>query len=531
MQQELQDQSEDTPVPLETLRPSIRVFVANNNDPTIRAKLLLFNLRILMSNNARESHKTGALLSMFSLPAAAMRNHIKLAMRSPEANIEIVEINGFEGRTFQIIPDARSTLSRAEVLAYAALAEDMPDTLNRGTPFINADIEDMSYDETEAFLDLCYSVLMQAWIVTCKCMTAPDQPPVSIDKRLAKYQQQGRINPRYILQPEARRLIQNAIRRSMVVRHFLTSELQMAQSKSLFANRYYAMVGDIGKYIEHSGMGGFFLTLKYGLGTRWPTLALAAFSGELAKLKALMIHYQNLGPAARYMALLESPQLMSFAPAEYPLMYSYAMGIGTVLDANMKNYAFGRSYLNPQYFQLGVETARKQQGAVDNRTAEDLGMTPADKAELTATLAKLTLGKHAAGRQPLLDPFAGADGGAAGGAVGGATGFNYSPPVGRRYNDYESDEGGDLDDDYDQDYRESSAARDQDEEPTRRGGSHFDFTVPQREPGMSDEDYQAAMSQYIETVQQHYKEAQEGAEDGGLSEYTSQQDAAGDFDS
>ncbi|KAA5737797.1 hypothetical protein F3G24_28480, partial [Klebsiella pneumoniae] len=115
----------------------------------------------------------------------------------------------------------------------------------------------------ETFLDMCYSVLMQAWIVTCKCMTAPDQPAASIEKRLQKYRQQGRINPKYLLQPEARRIIQNVIRKGMVVRHFLTFELQLARAQSLVSNRYYAMVGDVGKYIENCGMGGFFLTLKY----------------------------------------------------------------------------------------------------------------------------------------------------------------------------------------------------------------------------------------------------------------------------
>ncbi|CAA45570.1 nucleocapsid [Orthorubulavirus simiae] len=530
IQQELQDHEEDTPVPLETIRPLIRVFVVNSNDPALRAQLLLFNLRIIMSNTARESHKTGALLSMFSLPAAAMGNHLKLATRSPEASIDRVEITGFEGRSFRVVPDARSTMSRAEVLAYEAIAEDIPDTLNHKTPFVNADVEQGDYDETEGFLELCYSVLMQAWIVTCKCMTAPDQPPISIEKRMAKYQQQGRINPRFILQPEARRIIQNAIRKAMVVRHFLTYELQMAQSKTLLANRYYAMVGDVGKYIEHSGMGGFFCTLKYGLGTRWPTLALAAFSGELQKLKALMLHYQSLGPMAKYMALLESPKLMDFAPAEYPLMYSYAMGIGTVIDTNMRNYAYGRSYLNPQYFQLGVETARKQQGAVDHRTAEDLGMSQADKVELAATLAKLTIGQGGRGRQPLDDPFAGAAGDYQGAAAGGAQGFDYASRRVRKYNDYESDEEAGMDDDYEQEAREGRGYDDDDARQGIGGQSGFDFSVPQRAPGMSDEEFQAQMTKYIQHVQQHYQEAQEGAEDGGYNQTTDDQGAGGDFD-
>lgn len=484
-----------------------------------------------MSNTARPAHRTGALLSMFSLPAAAMGNHLKLAAKSPEASIEKIEIDGFEGSSFRVVPNPRSPMSRAEVLAYEALALDIPDTLNYGTPFVNGDVERETYDETESFLDLCYSVLIQAWIVTCKCMTAPDQPPVSVEKRMAKYQQQGRINPKYILQPEARRLIQNAIRQAMVVRQFLAFELQLARSQSLLANRYYAMVGDIGKYIENSGMGGFFLTLKFGLGTRWPTLALAAFSGELQKLKALMLHYQALGDGARYMALLESPKMMDFAPAEYPLIFSYAMGIGTVIDANMRNYAYGRPYLNPQYFQLGVETARRQQGAVDNQTAADLGMTKEEKSALADTLAKLNLGKRAGDRQPVIDPFASDV------PVAGATSI---PPVQPSYYmapplDEESDE-------EDQTipfplsaqaiaqyYGEPSAGPGSAAVPDSRTQSGP--TLPTRQPGMSEADYARAMNQYVRDITGHYSAPAEPT--GDTSAPPQESDGAGlvDLDS
>nr|WHA31494.1 nucleoprotein [Human orthorubulavirus 2] len=531
IQQELQEQSDDTPVPLETIKPTIRVFVINNNDPVVRSRLLFFNLRIIMSNTAREGHRAGALLSLLSLPSAAMSNHIKLAMHSPEASIDRVEITGFENNSFRVIPDARSTMSRGEVLAFEALAEDIPDTLNHQTPFVNNDVEDDIFDETEKFLDVCYSVLMQAWIVTCKCMTAPDQPPVSVAKRMAKYQQQGRINARYVLQPEAQRLIQNAIRKSMVVRHFMTYELQLSQSRSLLANRYYAMVGDIGKYIEHSGMGGFFLTLKYGLGTRWPTLALAAFSGELQKLKALMLHYQSLGPMAKYMALLESPKLMDFVPSEYPLVYSYAMGIGTVLDTNMRNYAYGRSYLNPQYFQLGVETARKQQGAVDNRTAEDLGMTAADKADLTATISKLSLSQLPRGRQPISDPFAGANDREMGGQANDTPVYNFNPINTRRYDNYDSDGEDRIDNDQDQAIRENRGEPGQPNNQTSDNQQRFNPPIPQRTSGMSSEEFQHSMNQYIRAMHEQYR----GSQDDDANDATDGNDISlelvGDFDS
>nr|QOJ55628.1 nucleocapsid protein [Mumps virus genotype G]QOJ55635.1 nucleocapsid protein [Mumps virus genotype G]QOJ55999.1 nucleocapsid protein [Mumps virus genotype G] len=405
IEQELQDRGEEGSIPPETLKSAVKVFVINTPNPTTRYQMLNFCLRIICSQNARASHRVGALITLFSLPSAGMQNHIRLADRSPEAQIERCEIDGFEPGTYRLIPNARANLTANEIAAYALLADDLPPTINNGTPYVHADVEGQPCDEIEQFLDRCYSVLIQAWVMVCKCMTAYDQPAGSADRRFAKYQQQGRLEARYMLQPEAQRLIQTAIRKSLVVRQYLTFELQLARRQGLLSNRYYAMVGDIGKYIENSGLTAFFLTLKYALGTKWSPLSLAAFTGELTKLRSLMMLYRDLGEQARYLALLEAPQIMDFAPGGYPLIFSYAMGVGTVLDVQMRNYTYARPFLNGYYFQIGVETARRQQGTVDNRVADDLGLTPEQRTEVTQLVDRLARGRGAGIPGGPVNPF------------------------------------------------------------------------------------------------------------------------------
>ncbi|AFX75103.1 nucleocapsid protein [Achimota virus 1] len=392
-------------LPPETLQTTIKVFILNTQNPQTRYQMLCFCLRIIASNSARTAQKYGAMLTVLSLPTAMMHNHMRIADRSPDSIIERIEIEGFEPGSYRLRPNARTPMTQGEIIAMENMADDLPDTIVNQTPFVNTATEDEICDEMEKFLNAVYSVLIQVWVMVCKCMTAFDQPTGSDARRLAKYQQQGRMDQKYVLQGEVRRLIQLCIRESLTIRQFLVNEMQTARRQGPITGKYYAMVGDVARYIENAGMGAFFMTVKFALGNRWPPLALAAFSGELVKIKGLMMLYRKLGDRAKYMALLEMSEMMDFAPANYQLLYSYAMGIGSVQDPQMRGYNFARPFLNPAFFQLGMETANRQQGSVDREMAEELGLTDTERREMAAQVTRLTTGRGAGDQQDIVNIF------------------------------------------------------------------------------------------------------------------------------
>nr|APL98131.1 N protein [Bat paramyxovirus] len=377
----------------DTLKAEIPVFVLNTNDPQQRFTLMNFCLRLAVSNSAKTSIKQGALLSLLSLQATSMLNHLMIAARAPDAALRIIEVDSINPADYTLTPNARSGWDETKVRAYKALARDLPAGLADRTVFVAKDAEHALCDDMDTYLTRIFSILIQVWVMVCKCMTAYDQPTGSEERRLAKYKQQGRMLEKYQLQADARKTIQLIIRESMVIRQFLVQEMLTADKVGAHTNRYYAMVGDIAKYIANVGMSAFFLTLKFGLGNRWKPLALAAFSGELVKLKSLMTLYRRLGDRAKYLALLESPELMEFAPANYPLLFCYAMGVGSIQDPLIRNYQFGRNFLNTSYFQYGVETAMKHQGTVDPKLAAELGITAEDKKEIMLSVEKHISGK------------------------------------------------------------------------------------------------------------------------------------------
>ncbi|UBB42359.1 nucleocapsid protein [Wufeng Rhinolophus sinicus rubulavirus 1] len=377
----------------DTLKAEIPVFVLNTNDPQQRYTLMNFCLRLAVSSSAKSAIRQGAILSLMSLQASSMLNHLTIAARAPDASLRLIEIDKIDPKDYTLTPNARSGWDDKKVRAYKALVRDLPASLADRTVFTNRDAEMAACDDMDTYLARIFSILIQIWVMVCKCMTAYDQPTGSEERRLAKYKQQGRMLEKYQLQPEARKIIQITIRESMVIRQFLVQEMLTADKVGAHTNRYYAMVGDIAKYIANVGMSAFFLTLKFALGNRWKPLALSAFSGELMKMKSLMSLYRRLGDRARYLALLESPELMEFAPANYPLLFSYAMGVGSIQDPLIRNYQFGRNFLNTSYFQYGVETAMKHQGTVDPKLAEELGITSDDKKEIMASVEKHIAGK------------------------------------------------------------------------------------------------------------------------------------------
>lgn len=377
----------------DTLKAEIPVFVLNTNDPQQRFTLMNFCLRLAVSSSAKSAIKQGALLSLLSLQATSMQNHLMIAARAPDAALRIIEVDAIDPQDYTLTINPRSGWDDIKIRAYRALARDLPISLADRTVFVSRDAEHAVCDDMDTYLNRIFSVLIQVWIMVCKCMTAYDQPTGSEERRLAKYKQQGRMLERYQLQTDARKIIQLVIRESMVIRQFLVQEMLTADKVGAYTNRYYAMVGDIAKYIANVGMSAFFLTLKFGLGNRWKPLALAAFSGELVKLKSLMSLYRRLGDRSRYLALLESPELMEFAPANYPLLFSYAMGVGSVQDPLIRNYQFGRNFLNTSYFQYGVETAMKHQGTVDPKLALELGITDEDRVDIMQSVEKHISGK------------------------------------------------------------------------------------------------------------------------------------------
>nr|QJX65246.1 nucleocapsid protein [avian paramyxovirus 1] len=371
-----------------TLKVEVPVFTLNSDDPEDRWNFAVFCLRIAVSEDANKPLRQGALISLLCSHSQVMRNHVALAGKQSEATLAILEIDGFSNGMPQF--NNRSGVSEERAQRFMMIAGSLPRACSNGTPFVTAGVENDAPEDITDTLERILSIQVQVWVTVAKAMTAYETADESETRRINKYMQQGRIQKRYILHPVCRSAIQLIIRQSLAVRIFLVSELKRGRNTAGGTSTYYNLVGDVDSYIRNTGLTAFFLTLKYGINTKTSALALSSLSGDIQKMKQLMRLYRMKGENAPYMTLLGDSDQMSFAPAEYAQLFSFAMGMASVLDKGTVKYQFARDFMSTSFWRLGVEYAQAQGSSINEDMAAELKLTPAARRGLAAAAQRVS---------------------------------------------------------------------------------------------------------------------------------------------
>nr|AKM45895.1 nucleocapsid protein [avian paramyxovirus 1] len=371
-----------------TLKVEVPVFTLNSDDPEDRWNFAVFCLRIAVSEDANKPLRQGALISLLCSHSQVMRNHVALAGKQNEATLAVLEIDGFTNSVPQF--NNRSGVSDERAQRFMVIAGSLPRACSNGTPFVTAGVADDAPQDITDTLERILSVQAQVWITVAKAMTAYETADESETRRINKYMQQGRIQKKYILHPVCRSAIQLTIRQSLAVRIFLVSELKRGRNTAGGSSTYYNLVGDVDSYIRNTGLTAFFLTLKYGINTKTSALALSSITGDIQKMKQLMRLYRMKGENAPYMTLLGDSDQMSFAPAEYAQLYSFAMGMASVLDKGTGKYQFARDFMSTSFWRLGVEYAQAQGSSINEDMAAELKLTPAARRGLAVAAQRVS---------------------------------------------------------------------------------------------------------------------------------------------
>ncbi|AFN06855.1 NP protein [avian paramyxovirus 11] len=371
------------------LRVEIPVCVTMSNEPEERWNFVCMCLRWIASDTTTIPMKQGAILSILSVHTENMRAHAALAARAADASLVFLEVDSVSLPDGTLRFNARSGITEQRADRLRRQAVDLAAVYPNRNPFLDPHIETEVPTDMAELLDYIYSIAVQIWVAVIKSMTAPETAAESENKRLAKYQQQGRLNRRLTIHPALRAEIQRVIRGSLVLRHFMIAEIKRANGMGDNTTRYYAMVGDVSGYVKNAGLTAFFLTLRFGLGTKYPALAMSALAGDLRKISSLIRVYKMKGENAPYMAFLEDPDMGNFAPSNYSLLYSYAMGVGNVLEASVTRYQFAREFLNDNYYRVGVRSAQQQQGALDEDMAKEMQLTEEARRQVRELVSNL----------------------------------------------------------------------------------------------------------------------------------------------
>ncbi|QKZ93212.1 nucleocapsid protein [Belerina virus] len=370
---------------LEGVKKKVIILVPTSTDPTLRWNLTLLLMQLIWSDVAPGAVITGALLSLLTMFAEQPGHMVRALANDPDLEAQIVDVT--KGKGDDIKFTSRGVDLEQQRQQYIKLVEQSVKQPGRSWPFTLAERNFPSVDTTEEFQIAISSVTLQVWILLTKAVTAPDTARDSEQRRWIKYLQQRRAKKDFQIVTAWLDIVRVRIAEDISVRRFMVEILIEVTRATGTKSRIIEMIADVGNYISEAGMAGFFLTIKYGIETKYPALALNELQGDLNTVLHLMKYYKEQGEKAPYLVLLEDSAQAKFAPGNYALLWSYAMGVGVTLDRAMNNLNYMRSYLEPTFFRLGQDMVNKLEGSVDRRVAEELGLT-GDQIEALKGLAK-----------------------------------------------------------------------------------------------------------------------------------------------
>ncbi|UOL48911.1 nucleocapsid protein [Wufeng Typhlomys cinereus jeilongvirus 1] len=364
------------------LKRRVVVLIPNTTDIEERWNITLLLLALAWSNISSGSVITGALLSLLTMFSENPISLVRILGDDPDINVQVFEVTNADRGRPEIA--ARGADYRDVAEDYKRAFDSGPKGRGYVSPFSNErdrpDTERVR--SAEGFQVAVSSIIIQIWTLLAKAVTAPDTARASENRRWLKFTQQRRVSETFRLVPEWLDVARTRIAEDISIRRFMVEVLVDIRSTPGTKSRLIEMIADIGNYIQEAGLAGFFLTIKFGIETKYPALALNEFQSDLSTVLSLMKLYKSIGEKAPFMVLLEESIQTKFAPGNYPLLWSYAMGVGSVLDPALGNLNFHRGYVATAYFHLGQEIVGQMSGNVDTSLADDLGITQEQRDEL-----------------------------------------------------------------------------------------------------------------------------------------------------
>ncbi|WJL29507.1 nucleocapsid protein [Ninomys virus] len=358
---------------LQGIRKNVVVPVPVMKDPRKRFSFMTLCLQLVWSARSSGAFITGAFMSLLSIFAENPGSLIRSLINDPDIDVQIAEVADVNNDKLVLATRGRG-MEEYEAEIYA-MAQAAPDGEKSSYPYLNNDYSKILPTSTEDLQLAIQTVTAQIWILLTKAVTAIDTARESENRRWIKYEQQRRADADYKLKEGWLNFARERIAEDLAVRRYMVEILICANKTPSPRARVIELICDIGNYVSETGMAGFFLTIKYGIETKYPALALNELQADLATVLSLMKCYTELGERAPYMVILEDSIQTKFSPGSYPLLWSYAMGVGCVLDRAVNNLNYSRGYLEQTFYNLGIAMVEKMEGSVNRQITQDLGLT------------------------------------------------------------------------------------------------------------------------------------------------------------
>nr|WPV62354.1 MAG: nucleocapsid protein [Jeilongvirus beilongi] len=358
---------------LQGLKKNVIVLVPTMKQPAKRFQFMTLMLQMAWSAKSSAAFITGAFFSLLSMFADNPGAMLRSLVNDPDIDVQIAEVSDVNDFKVTLATRGRGMDKYEDEITQ--MVETPPKGRDKPYPYAEPDYAKIMPRSTEDLQIAIQTVTAQLWILLTKAVTAIDTARDSENRRWIKYEQQRRADADYRLDEGWLTFARVRIASDLAVRRYMVEILIDANRAPSPKARVLELICDIGNYISEAGLAGFHLTIKYGIETRYPALALNELQADLGTILSLMKCYVELGERAPYMVILEDSIQTKFSPGSYPLLWSYAMGVGAMLDRAVNNLNYARNYLEQPFYNLGVGMVEKMEGSVNRHVAEELGLT------------------------------------------------------------------------------------------------------------------------------------------------------------
>lgn len=385
------------------IRKKVLIPVPSTVNPSHRWTVLKLLLQLVWSGKAIGSVVTGAFLSLLTFFAETPASLLRTLIHDSDIEALIVDVVADKNGDFKFA--SRGLDMKEQEQRYKTIAAAGPNSITPADPFVNGKTFHSEMRTTDELQTAINSVTVQIWILLTKAVTAPDTAKESENRRWLKFVQQKRVDEKYQLKNMWLEIAREEISRDISIRRLMVDILVEIGRSTGARSRVLDMIMDIGGYIAEAGMAGFHLTIKYGIETRLPHLALNEFQSDLSTLINLMKLYKEQGDRAPYLVLLEDAVHNKFSPGGFSLLWSFAMGVGTTIDKQLAGLNFNRGFLEPNFFKLGQDAILKMEGNVDTKLAHEMGLTDEQISELKMLVRDENRGDQAIALKPRISGF------------------------------------------------------------------------------------------------------------------------------
>ncbi|UOL48903.1 nucleocapsid protein [Wufeng Eothenomys melanogaster jeilongvirus 1] len=358
---------------IQGLKRTVLVPVPMMKDPKGRFIFMTLCLQLVWSGSASPAIMTGAFLSLLSIFADNPSAMIRSLFNDPDVEIQFAEVSEADEDGIKLATRGRNMDAYEKEIGRMAMAN--PASGISVYPFLVKDYRRIIPKSSEDLQVAIQTVTAQIWILLTKAVTASATASDSENRRWQKYEQQRRADADYRLSDAWRTYARERIASDLSIRRYMVEILIDANKAAPPKARILELISDVGNYISEAGMAGFFLTIKYGIETKYPALALNELQADLATVLGLMKTYTTMGERAPFMVILENSEQTKFSPGSYPLLWSYAMGVGANLDRAVNNLNYTKGFLEQSFYDLGAHMVAKMEGSVNRTVAAELGLS------------------------------------------------------------------------------------------------------------------------------------------------------------